>query len=42
MPGESLDLNYKIVCHFKLAADIVRSGAREFVCDVDKPAFLKR
>ena len=30
-------LKYKMVCHFKLAVDIVENGIREFVYDMDKP-----
>ena len=26
-------LNYDLVCHFKLVADMVRGGIREFVYD---------
>ena len=33
-----LELKYKLMCHFKLAADMVR----EFVNDTDGPAFLER
>jgi hypothetical protein len=35
-------LKYKLIYHIELAVDIVRSGIREFVCDVDGSAFLKR
>ena len=35
-------MKYKIVCRFKLAMDMVGSGVRDFVYDVDGPAFLKR
>ena len=41
IPGES-GLKYKLVCHFKLAAEIVRGGVTEFVNDTDGPAFLGR
>ena len=37
-----LGLKYKSICHFKLVADMVGGGVREFVYDVDGPAFLKR
>ena len=30
---------YKLICRFKLAADMVRGGIREFVNDTDGPAF---
>jgi hypothetical protein len=32
-----LELKYKLICHFKLVADMVE----EFVNDTDRPAFLK-
>ena len=35
-------LKNKLVCHFELAADMVGAGIREFVNDVDGPAFLER
>ena len=38
LPG----LKDKLICHFKLAADMVRTGVREFVYDTDRPAFLKK
>ena len=41
-PGSLWELKYKLICHFKLAADMVGSGIREFVSDVDRPAFLER
>ena len=34
-------LRYKLVCHLKLAVDIVGGDVREFVYDADGPAFLK-
>ena len=40
--GRLSGLKYKLVCHFKLAADMVGGGIREFVNDVDGPAFLKK
>jgi hypothetical protein len=35
-------LKYKLICYFKLVADMVRGGIREFLNDVDGPAFLER
>ena len=35
-------LKYKLMCSFKLAADMVRGCIREFVNDMDGPAFLER
>jgi hypothetical protein len=35
-------LKYKLIGHFKLAADMIRGGIREFVNDMDGPAFLER
>ena len=35
-------VKYKLICCFKLAADMVRGGNREFVNDTDRPAFLER
>jgi hypothetical protein len=35
-------LKYKLVCHFKLVADIIGGDVREFVYGVDGSAFLKR
>jgi hypothetical protein len=32
----------ELLCHFKVAVDIVRGSIREFVYDTDRPAFLKR
>ena len=37
-----LGLKYKSICHFKLVADMVGGGVREFVNDMDGPAFLER
>jgi hypothetical protein len=34
-------LKYKLVFYLKLAAGMVGGDVREFVCDVDRPAFLK-
>ena len=38
LPGSK----YKLVCHFKLTADMVGGCVRQFMYDVDGPAFLKR
>jgi hypothetical protein len=35
-------LKYKLVFHFKLATDMVEDDIREFVCDMDRPAFLEK
>ena len=40
--GRLFGLKEKLVCHFKLAADIVRGGIKKFVNDVNKPAFLEK
>ena len=32
----------KLICHFMLGADVVRGGIREFVNNMDGPAFLER
>ena len=32
----------QVVCHFKLATDMVKSGIKEFAYDADGPAYLKR
>ena len=32
----------KLVCHFKLVADMIRSGIREFVYDRDEITILER
>ena len=34
-------LKYKLMCHFKLMADMVGIGIRKFVNDVDGSAFLE-
>ena len=34
-------LKYRLVCHFKLAVNMVGGGIRKFVYDRDGPAFLK-
>ena len=35
-------MEYKLVCHFKFVVDMVGGGIREFVNDMDGPAFLER
>ena len=35
-------MKYSLICYFKLAADMVGGGIREFVNDMDVPAFLER
>ena len=40
--GGLSELKYKLICCFKLAADMVESGIREFVNDTDGQAFLER
>jgi hypothetical protein len=35
-------LKYELICHFKLAANMVGAGIWEFVNDMDRPAFLER
>ena len=35
-------LKYKLTCSFKLAVDMVGSGVREFVYDMNRAAFLKK
>jgi hypothetical protein len=35
-------LKYKLICHSKLAADMVGGGIQEFVNDKDGPTFLER
>ena len=40
--GRLSGLKYKLICRFKLAADIVRIGIWKFVNDTDRPAFLER
>ena len=32
----------KLVCSFKLVADVVWGGVRYFVYDISRPAFLER
>ena len=39
--GRLSGLKNKLVCHLKLAADMVGDGIREFACDADGSAFLK-
>jgi hypothetical protein len=36
------ELKDSLVCSLKLMADIIKSGIRKFVCDGDRPVFLKR
>ena len=36
------ELKYKLICRFKLAGDMVGGGIREFLNDMDGPAFLER
>jgi hypothetical protein len=38
--GRLWELKYKLICHLKLAVDMVGGGIREFVNDADRPAFL--
>ena len=40
--GGVLGLEDKLVCSFKLAADVVWGGVRWFVYDNNRPAFLER
>ena len=40
--GELAGCKDKLICHFKLAADMVRCGIREFVNAMGRPAFLER
>ena len=40
--GRLLGLKYKLICHFKLATDMIGGGIWEFVNDVDGLEFLKR
>ena len=35
-------LKYKLICSFKLVADMVGRGIKLFVNDMDGPAFLER
>ena len=35
--GRLSGLKYKLICHFKLAADVVGGGIQEFVNDTDIP-----
>ena len=41
IPGD-FELKYKLICSFKLAADMVRDGIRKSVNDANGPAFLER
>ena len=40
--GRLLGLKYKLICHFKSAANMVGGGIRKLVNDADGPAFLER
>ena len=40
--GRLSGLKCKLVCHFKLAADMVEDDIRQFVYSADGSAFLKR
>jgi hypothetical protein len=40
--GRLSGLKYKLICCFKLAADMLGDGIREFVNDTDGPVFLER
>ena len=40
--GRLSGLKCKLICRFKLVADMVGDGIREFVNDMDRPAFLER
>ena len=40
--GQLSGLKYKLICHLKLAPDMVRDGIRKFVNDKDRPIFLER
>ena len=40
--GRLSGMKYKLICHLKVAADMVGGGMREFVNDTDGPAFLER
>ena len=37
-----IGLNYKLVFRFKVTAEMVEVGVREFVYETDAPAFLKK
>ena len=40
--GRLSGLKYKLICCFKLAADMIWVGIREFVNDADGPASLEK
>ena len=40
--GRLSGLKYKLICHFKLMADMIGGGIQEIVNDMDGPAFLER
>ena len=40
--GRLTGFKYKLICSFKLAADMVGNDIQEFVNDIDRPAFLER
>ena len=40
--GKLSGLKYNVVCCYKLVADKVGGVVREFLCNADRPAFLKR
>ena len=40
--GRLLGLKYKLICHFKLVADLVGGDIREVVNDMDGSAFLEK
>ena len=42
IPGRLSGLKYKLICCFKLAANMIEDGIREYVNDMDGPAFLER
>ena len=39
--GRLVGFKYKLICRFKLVADMVRGGIKEFANDTDGPAFWK-
>ena len=40
--GRLAGFKYKLICRFKLTAEMVWGGIREFVNDTDGPEFLER
>ena len=40
--GRLTRFKFKLICSFKLAVDMVRGDIREFVNDMEGPAFLER